>query len=221
MTTKSLTRKIGPAPLWVWLAVGLAGVYLLYRHTQAANAASTNSTPVTVSSGAPGVDAASPVGSDVPTDSGGNDLLAALQGLTGSYSALDAALAGVSAGGGGSVGGVPASGGGGSSSTGAAFATVDPAATASAPSGSTFATTANSNPYSYPAILSGGQTNDQLPASEQLAGAPSNAYVIGGPAQVSAPVASPTPTLVQPSPVDSSQLVAPTGGGGGRPVLNV
>lgn len=40
------------------------------------------------------------------------------------------------------------------------------------------ATTDNSNPWSQPAVVSGGMTNADLPVDQQLAGVPANAYVI-------------------------------------------
>jgi hypothetical protein len=50
------------------------------------------------------------------------------------------------------------------------------------------ATTNNTNPWAQPAVVSGGQINSDLPSNQIISGIPDNAYVIGGPSQVAAPV---------------------------------
>lgn len=127
--SKRLTQKVGPAPLWAWLIVGLAGSYLLYRRIRSSGSSSVtlSSTPAAATTGVAGDTGATGAASGSPLDQSGGDLLSSLLDNGNAYQQLLSALqGGIGAGSGGAVGGVPASSASsGSDTSGVTAATLD------------------------------------------------------------------------------------------------
>lgn len=116
---KPLTRKVGPLPVYGWVALALI-LFLLYRHVSSASGATSQQTPVTPNVGSAAQQPAS--GQGTAADNVDSGLLDALNANSAAYDKLLAALQyGTSAtSGGGSNGGVPSgfgAAGGGTNAT--------------------------------------------------------------------------------------------------------
>lgn len=226
--SKRLTQKVGPAPLWAWLVVGLAGSYLVYRHFRSPSA-TLSSTPAAATTGVAGDTGATGAASGSPLDQSGGDLLSSLLDNGNAYQQLLAALQGGigSGGSGGAVGGVPASPGGGTSGTtaptvvdtgvtattatpdtsGAPTTTINGVTYAGQPGQALIPTSPDTTNMSQADAIAAQQAYQQalVQHTEQLNNPPDalSRYIANQQAPAVTTVASPTPTLVAPAPVDT------------------
>lgn len=221
--TNPLTRKAGPLPVWVWAALVLvAGYVYLHRAPAAQGGAQLPYTPAST-----GSTAQSPAsGQGSPVDNGNSDLLDALGNNLASSDALLAALQaggqgggyGVSSGGGANVGGsdtstvtAPTQDSG---TNNAPISPPPPPDTISGPDPGVYGST---QPYTI-----GGPTEVAAPnifgdTSQPFDTTPDalSRYLsntgVDTTTRTTASVTSPTPTVVQPAPVDTGGVIVHPG----------